>query len=452
MNRRFLAALLALATLAGCGSGTSDPPTDPGVLRFLHAIPELDTLTMTYDGQELGGFGYTELKGLNRPGDGRHDVEIDVRLPGDDAPFENLDVRTAVARAQTFVLTGTLEDHEIVSWEEPARDWVAELDGSGEVTELEVSFGHASRSYGTVDVYLGEEDLDPAEETPVATLSYGDMEPALELESGEHEIVVATAGDPADVLFRTGGLTLPSATSIMFVLFDGAELIGGQPRLLMRSMGPGFSGILVDVSEPARLRAVHSAKGTGKIEVRTGTNDDVIIPEVAYGTASDYIELNSGSRTLSFAKVADPDDELDTQTINPGPGTDLTVLVAGEPDQIVSGSFSDDHRSVITHARFRVINGADTFGPSTDVYLVEPGASIEDELPVTIAVFLSATGYIAIDEGDYDMILTPRNGKEFASGRIPVSLVNGGVYTVVVLQGDTDDSLETLLLDDFIEP
>jgi hypothetical protein len=444
-----LAAMLALAALAACDQ-TAELAPDAGVLRAVHAIPELDALSFTLDDDLLGDFNYGEIRGINRPGDSRHDVLIDVKLPDPDEPtrrLETLAIRTAVDLEQTLVLTGTLAAPEVITWEQPARDWAAEQ-SDGEITVLEVSFGHGAPSRGALDLYLGPEDFDPAAAAPMASLSYGALATAVEIDAGEYELVVTPAGDAATELFRTSTLELPAATSLLFVAFDSHEVDGGgAARLRVRSLGSGLSQIFADVTAPASLRVMHAAPGTGAIDARTGANDDVLVGGVEYGTASPYVESATGTVALTITPVADPDTELAIVNVPQAAGAETTVVVHVSADDIAGTSVLDDTRRIVTHGRFRAINVSDT--SFVDVYRVEPDASIEDEVPSVAALLsLTASGYFAVPAGEHDLVVTASGQKTIAGGPLRVLLEASGLYGIAVVTGDEEGTLELLLLDD----
>jgi hypothetical protein len=447
---------LALALLAACG-GSSDDGTvlHSGSLRALHAIPELDVLTFTLDGEELVRFTYGGLGGINGLQPGPHTVQIDIDLPeGDETPsrLATLDLTTEADVEQTYVLTGTLADHDLVAWSQPARDWSEDQDAE----ILEVSFGHASASHGTLDFYLGEDDdFDPADATPMATLSYSEMREAVEIPVGDYIAVLTPAGDPSTELLRSNLFTLAAARSIMFVAYDSSALDDtGTPFVALRSIGTGFSGPVPDPNRPTRVRAVNAVTGIPSFDLYIdgdedeGEEDTLFIPDIPQGSVTEYVALDP-LPTVFEIKETDPDVLTSAPLI---PATDGTVLLGGPDGEVVGAYFVDDNRAIITHPKFRVLNGSTQFN-AIDVYIVPPGGSIEDENPdIRSLVFRAASAYIIAPTGENDVVITEFGSKTVAAGPFPVTFEKGGVYGMAIMNGESDDSLEIIPMDGLAEP
>jgi hypothetical protein len=453
-GRTCLAATSALALLAAC-SGSDEPELHAGSLRALHAIPQLDLLTFTLDGEELTRFNYGGIGGINGLVAGPHDVRIDIDLPeGDDTPsrLATLDLTTEPDVEQTFVLAGTLEDHDLIEWVQPARDWDTELAENENLDILEVSFGHAGARQGAFDFYIGEEGFDPAAVAPMATLSYTEMREAVDLEAGLYQVVLTPAGDPATELIRSNEFTMPIATSVMFVAYDSADVDDdGNPLVALRSIGEGLSGVIPDPDLPARMRVINAATGVATFDVllegAEDEDDTVLIPDLDYGTVSSYVSLEPGNAAFEIVET-EPDVIVSTTVVA---GSEGTLLVAGPDDAAGASFFVDDNRSIITHAKFRALNGASNFD-ALDIYLVPPGTSIEDEpADVRTLVFRGATVYLAAATGDFDIVVTEFGSKTVAAGPVPVTFAKGGVYGIAIVDGEAENSLEVIPMDDLAD-
>ena len=449
-----LGALLLLAAAAGCKNDSQELPPDAGVVRAVHAIPDLGTLTMNLDSGSLGDFDYGAIRGINRPGDGNHEIAFDVKQPGGEpaTPLETLNVATGLDRANTIVLTGTADQPNVIQWEQPARDWDAEAANSNDgITVLEVSFGHAALSRGPLDIYLGKSPVDPTTSTPIATLSYSDLSPLIEIDAEVLEIVVTPAGDPATELYDSDSLALPPATSLLFVAFDGAKLDGDTPWLSMRSLGEAFSNGMPNKKVPAMARAVHSARGIGSLDIIRQSNDETLFTGLEFQQVTPYIVVPTGTTALDIALTDDPGEVLSAVTLVTTAGSDSTILIAGEPDSDTAITLADDTRRIATAAKLRAINGDIDF-LTMDVYVLEPGTSVEDVNPTFAAVTYSfGTGYVGFAEGEYDLVLTQTGSKDPIAGPTRLNLRNGGIYGVLATQASQDDRVEQVFIDDFAE-
>jgi hypothetical protein len=439
---------------AGCSNDSDELPPDIGVVRAVHALPDSAVLTMNLDDNSLGDFDFAGIRGINRPGDGNHEIAFDVKLPGGDPPerIETLNVATGVDRAATLVLTGTSEQPEVVTWDQPARDWDEEVANSDEeITVLEVSFGHAALSRGPLDIYLGASPVDPTTSSPVASLSYSDLSATMEIDAGTQEVVVTPAGDPTTIVYESDALALPGATSLLFVAFDGLKLDGDTPWLEVRSLGDGFSNVMPNRLVPATARAVHSARDSGPFDVIRHSNNETLISDLAYREASSYVVVPTGSNTIDLKSVDDPDEVVEALTLSASPGADGTIIISGEPDSVLMSSIVDDNRRIASYARFRVINGAVTF-PGVDVYLMEPGTNVGDVNPiVALLAYPLGTSSLSFKAGEYDFALTESRTKDFVVGPVRLTLENGGLYTVVATPAAQENRVELIRLDDLAE-
>jgi hypothetical protein len=445
--------MLLLVALAACKNDSLDVLPDHGVLRVLHAIPELGVLDLTLEDADLGRFDFNQIRGINRPGDGNHQVLIDVLLPGLGSPsqrLETLHVATAVDQETTLVVNGTLDQANVITWEQPARDWDSEVaDASAPITRLEVSFGHASLSRGLLDFYLGPVGFDPADSTPMATLDYSDIQGKAEIEADNYELVVTPSGDPTTLLYRSEQLTLPAATSLLFVVYDSETVDdNGLPWLTARTLGNGFSDLRRNQEQPQFVRAVHAGRTTGAVDIVTTEDKDVIFGGLAYGDVTPYVPAPTELTSFDVTSAGNPDDHKISFSLGGAPGFSWTVMVGGTPDAVVAPPFIDDRRRVITDARFRALHGATDIG-GVDLYLVAPDDDIGDFLP-SIAVLAPnfSSARLAFAEGSYDLVVTLSATKDIIGGPLRISLKKNGLYTAVLSNAEEDGHVDVSFIDD----
>jgi len=445
--------MLAVLSLAACKNESLDLPLDHGVLRVLHAIPELGTLDMTLVDADLGQFEFNGIRGINRPGDGNHQVLIDVLLPGDNNPtqrLETLTVATGVDRETTLVLTGTLDDPNVITWNQPARDWESEAANSNAaITELEVSFGNASASHGPLDFYLGPAGFDPADTTPMASLDYSELQAKAEIEADTYELIITPGGDPTTRLYSSGEVALPAATSLVFVAYDSEKLDdNGTPWLNVRPLGGGFTDIRTNLEVPQYMRAVHAGRDAGPVDIVTTEGADLLFGDLAYGDTTDYVLAPTAITQFNVTAVGDPEDIKASFSGGGAPSFFNTVLIGGTADDLFSSVFVDDRRRIVTDARIRVLQSSSNVGV-VDIYIVAPNTDIDNVLP-SLGALLSSTisGRIGVAAGNFDFFVTRSATKDIVAGPIHISLKKNGIYTAVVSDAVQDDRVSVSFIDD----
>jgi hypothetical protein len=348
------------------------------------------------------------------------------------------------------VLTGTAEQPNTLTWQQPTRNWEEEQANSDDAIDvLEISFGHAALSRGPLDFYIGESPVDPTTSTPIASLSHEDLSDFVEIDAATLEIIVTPAGDPATELFDSDPMALPAATSLLFVSLDGAKMDSDDtPWLAMRSLGEAFSNSIPNKNLPAHARALHASRGTDPLDLIQTSTDEVLIAGIEFGELTDYDVVPKGTISVNITAAGDPDDLKAVMTLTTSAGTDSTIVLVGEPDTISSNTVTDDLRRIATVAKFRVINASITF-PTIDAYILEPGTSVEDVSPTFAAVTTPfSTGYVGFLAGEYDLVFTEATTKDVLAGPTRVRFRNSGIYGVVLLEAAQDDRVDELFIDD----
>ena len=133
----------------------------------------------------------------------------------------------------------------------------------------------------------------------MASLAYGELQGNAEIDAGTYQLIVTPAGDPTTQLMRSISLVITSATSVMFVAFDGARLDdNGDPVLVLRALGDGLSGVLLNELQPPMIRGLNAATDIGDVDVVFGDDDEVLLSGLSFGDRSDYVEAPIAATTL----------------------------------------------------------------------------------------------------------------------------------------------------------
>ena len=114
----------------------------------------------------------------------------------------------------TFLISGALAAPDITVWETPIREW------SGTETVFEMRFANAADSIGDVDVYFAAPGTVPMPGNAIGTLSFGEVLPQTDYESGDYVLTFTAAGDPLTVHFESSTLSLIAQSSTVISIFD----------------------------------------------------------------------------------------------------------------------------------------------------------------------------------------------------------------------------------------
>jgi hypothetical protein len=270
-------------------------------------------------------------------------------------------------------------------------------------------------------------------------------------------------------VFDSGAVTLPAGADLIVAAVDntvaGNTAVDAPPITLLVADGTGTFEIF-DAATPAEVRVVHAVPDANLVDVyvndATAANAPAIadldytqvIPTPAVAGPDTYLELAPGINNV-LVTVAD----------NPGaiaiPATDVDLAAGAQYTIFASGTLAggispyitvDDHRSIATEARTRIIHLAPSAG-LVDIYVTAPGADITPLTPTLQDVdFGDDTGYLSLAGGTYDVTVTLADTKTAAIGPATIVLSDGSVYTAVARDPDADVAMDLfglILLDDF---
>ena len=176
-----------------------------------------------------------------------------------------------------------------------------------------------------------------------------------------------------------------------------------------------------------RLRVIHADAELPELDVVV---DDIeMAGDLAFLTASEYLELEAGSRHVQFVTV---DDTVDDLRLDLAEGADYTVLPCCFG---VAGSLfltDDNAESAEGNAKVRVIHFASA--AAVDVYLLPPDADLEAETPTLFSLAsLDASDYVEVPSGDYQVLATSAGTKTVEIDGGTLALSPGQVRTAIVV-------------------
>jgi hypothetical protein len=180
----------------------------------------------------------------------------------------------------------------------------------------------------------------------------------------------------------------------------------------------------------ARLRVVHADAELAEVDVVV---DDIeMASDLSFLDASDYLDLEAGSRQVVFLTA---DSTLDSLQLDLAEGVDYTVLPCcfGFPNSLF---LTDDNtQSAEGNAKVRVIHFATA--PIVDIYLTAPDADLEAETPALVALRrFDVSDYVELSSGDYQIRITTAGTKTVLIDGGSQALGPGEVRTVVVVDAE----------------
>jgi len=419
--------------LGGCTESQRPEATGKGTIRAIHAVSTGADVTFLIEERPLGNLAYKNSTSTQEFDDLTYNFNFDTRKPGDTS-LSRIATETVTIVPEmdyVFVLTGTIASPSVLLWETEERQW------EGDETTFEVSAGHLSPGNGALDIYFVEEGTAPAAGTERGTLSFGERLPPFEVESGEYEVIVTTAGNPASVLFTSTSRDYAERTSVLFTIQDADPSIT-TPLSVRRIDQNGASTELGDPAFPPTRRFFNAAFGSGSMDVYL--DDDFVTPIVsnlAYAVVSADVPVPAGESTFTYTAAGNPGAILLEDEDPVVRNTRGTNFVHGEPDDLEVSVFIDDRRPVTGFGKIQ-INQMSTEFPLVDTYLLAPGTDLDDASPNLPRLGTGITsGYVNLDPGNYELTVTDSGEKTVLAGPLTVNVASGSIREVAIV--DTAD-------------
>ncbi|MEO0972941.1 MAG: DUF4397 domain-containing protein [Pseudomonadota bacterium] len=457
MTLRILLFALA-ALLVGCENELDTSPVpEAALVRGLHAMTDVDRVTFLVeeagaDPAEIARLSFQSATGLAGFDEEPFTFSFELTPDDDDDDAVLLIAADATLEDETlydFVLAGSFAAPELLVWSQPQRDWEQELDDADEedleITELDVSFGHAARGEGAVDLYLEVPGTSPSFATPQGTLAFGELLLVGAVEEGTYQIVITPAGDPDTITLATDDIELSAATTTLFALLDEAG--ASTDSLSLRQLGSGGATTWRDVDATAALSVLHAASGTEGVDVYEVQDFDApLFGDIRFGEVSDEINTEPGELDLAITPAGEVGVFLDQETLQLAAGAFRRLFLFGSPGDLQTESLSYDQRSFVMEGRVRVFNAAERF-ERLDVYLVDPTVDIALASPTYPSLrFGSASGLSGMALGEYNLLVTEEDTDNVIAGPVELNVAEGDVVELVLTDATDITEVDVLVL------
>lgn len=438
MKIRHLFWLIALAAVVGCdGEGVTRPP--PTTVKFFNAAANIEAIAF-YREETLQAelnYGDGDITSFDS---GPYDFNVDYTLVGETGQlraltfFQNL----SSDRAYSFVLVAPGGDFTVITAATEGR--------AAGATAVRWTMLHAFPGLGALDVYVEPEGTVISSATPRGSVSYeGSL--TFEFPAGAYKIWLTTAGDPNDVVFESLEQNPQEGLDDTLVISDPGEQ--GTLDIVLSVIGNN-SISLGQVGQVAELRAVNVVEDRLARDVYLDeTTGTPLFESLPFGEFSVYEELQVNFRTLITTPIDNPGTEEASNTFFAGPGQRYVSMIAGDTtDGIRQVLIAEDKRSISGQATLRIFNGAGTFFV-LHVFVVEPGTDITDRPPNLEIGSPFATSRIPLVPGDYEFWVRDPIAASIVAGPVDLSMIDGGVYGILLADGVGGGTVEIIFFDDF---
>ena len=185
--------------------------------------------------------------------------------------------------------------------------------GIGTASDACVNIVHASPDAPAVDVYV-----DGA--LALENLAFGAASGWVALPAGEHQIQVSATGTPADQAVIDA--TVPLEATVGYEVAATGLLAEITPQIYPVN----FSAI---EGENARIRVVHASPDAPAVDVAV-TGGDVLVPALAFPSASDYLEVPAATYDLEVRAAGTTDVALPLPGVALEAGMVYSVYAIGQ--------------------------------------------------------------------------------------------------------------------------
>ncbi len=439
--------LAAALVLTACG-GESKLPTATGKasVRAVNAMEGSSELVFLIEERVIGNLTYRSATALSGWDDLEYTFNFDTYFPGDTETTriasEHIDI--VAGQEYTLVISGTLGNPSVAVWDTEKRKFVA-----GD-TVFQVRFSQNANYFtAPVDYYFAPAGVAPVIGEAVASLSFGDVAPAIDFEAGSYVLTITAANDPADIKFTSDETSFAAQADLIISPFDASA--NDIAEFTVHVYGPaGGTDRLTDSSLPASVEFLHAAMDLGTSDIY---DDETLLSQVladhAFMDLSPEISITPGVNTFRYVPAGGTTAVTLEGELTAAAGVRYRFISGGVSGAFVTAITVADRQPVDTAAKVAFFQTSNTYD-FLNLYLVTQGETIEGKSP-------SRTGYpslvtgptVGVVPGNYDAYVTEFGSTVVRAGPVSVSLAIGDVVELIAF--DTADP-EVLNLQLFAAP
>jgi hypothetical protein len=440
MNLRLVAScafVCAALLISGCDSGRQAPGR--ATVQVVNAAPGFGSLGFQreQDTSRAVEMPFKDTQAFVYDADS-YDFFFIERTLRDADPGRHWTFATALEASTNYVLVAT----EVAGEVQP----VVIATPAAPATDAQIVALNAASTLPAMDLYLEPPGVGIAGATPRGTFN-AQQQLTRTLPSGDYELFLTAAGNPADVLLTSPQFTLPGGTtSTIVVVADSGQTTARASALLLQS-GPI---VLFDRNAPSELRAINGATDQAPRDLAVNSQfSPPLFSAIPFAEPTMHASLTVGTAKINVTPVGDPGVlELDAQ-FNATIGQRATMLFGGPTGTLLQIFGADDLRRFNREAKLRFMNVASQF-LAVDFVITLPGGDPTEPFPVAQLFSPGIADYVPLYPDDYDLYLFQSGTTTVLSGPTRISVAAGGIYSVLAVDGPDTATLNVRLFDDFV--
>lgn len=199
-------------------------------------------------------------------------------------------------------------------------------------------------------------------------------------------------------------------------------LIGALTSLALLG---AMAGTAAAADDNAWVRVVHASPDAPNVDV--WVDGSVVLTDIPFTAVSDYLELAPGEYNVQVTATGDTAPVIDAD-LTLEAGTAYTVAATGTLAEITPVVLTDDTATLSGQAKLRIFHASPSAPASVDI-AVAGGPVLVEELG-----YGEASGYLAVDPGDYEVEIRAA-GEMDAALTVPASLAAGMNVTAIAMDG-----------------
>lgn len=275
----------------------SNMSADGARVQVMHAVPDAPAVDVALtDGDVLApGLEFSMASAVLDVPAGTYDLEVRLAGTSDVAlPLEGVALSAntlyqvyAIGSAESGTISPFVVATELMdpmtspdAGMMPATDCATVL-GIGAETDACVNIIHASPDAPAVDVWVNGE---PA----LTNVAFQEFSGWLALPAGEYHVQVTATGQPVDTAVIDATLTVEAGMA--YHVAAVGNLADIAPAVIPADLS-------ATADDNARVRVIHASPDAPNVDIAV-TGGDVLIADLAFGAASDYLEVPAGTYDL----------------------------------------------------------------------------------------------------------------------------------------------------------